>query len=451
MCAIGIGAYMFYYFYPGALSPDSLSFLTQAREGKYFDHHPPFLAILWRPIDVLFPGSAAMLFLHLFLFYGGLFLIFLSVAPQYSYLTIPSILLVGLFPPVIGIIGAIWIDITMAAFYLTAMGMLLFSQLHTSGKAKKILIAVAFAFLCVGMSFRHNGPAATISLFGFAYLIYFSKGQINFKNVAYSIFFGLIATIAIFATIKTISNLVVADKSHYWRYGAVYDIGGTSFYSKKNLYDSELFPNHNFSDIEVLYTPRAHDSLGRGEQIHPLPGQPNTKAPPFIPVWSENTNKQLMANWISAISSHPGAYLTHRYNVFKTLTSDSPWGLWVPIMDSIEENNLGIARRNPPYSALYKYILGLTKSPIFQPIYYLFISIIGLVLTLYLGLQQKNIVYMFCASLFASGLSYMTSIFFFAGSSDFRYSHWMIVCTLLGTILFAGELLASFFHKKIRP
>ena len=437
-CSVSMGAYVFIYFFPGSVSPDSLSILTQARTGVFSDHHPPFLAMIWRPLDQFIPGPSPILFLNLFLFYGGLFLIFTSLVPRYGYSTIVGLVVIGLYPPIIGILGVIWIDIAMAAFYVMAIGLLLLSTtlLETKRILRYMSIAFAVVFIYVGSAFRHNGFAAAFALMCFAYLVLYSFKPLSFKLFLRTFLAGITGVFLSLMLTQIISGILVTQKSQIWRIGAIYDIAGSSFYSNQNLFNQEIFPNTNLHDIKALYSPRSWIPLSMGTQIHGLtPEEIKISAPAIDIKDNEKNNKLLLANWIGAISTHPLEYFQHRYNIFKILVGPSPWGLWAPVYDVIYENSLGINNRATPDLWLYKYIYSISQSPLFYPIHYLFISIFGLFITLFLGIKLQNSIYLLVSMLYLSGIANMAVLFFLVASTDFRYSHWLIVSCSIGSIL----------------
>src|SRR5687767_2684643 len=59
-------------FYPGYMSPDSISQLMQGRRGLYSDWHPPVMAWVWGMVDRVVAGAAGMLMLHNVLFWSAL-------------------------------------------------------------------------------------------------------------------------------------------------------------------------------------------------------------------------------------------------------------------------------------------------------------------------------------------------------------------------------------------
>ena len=63
-----------------------------------------------------------------------------------------------------------------------------------------------------------------------------------------------------------------------------------------------------------------------------------------------------------------------------------------------------------------------TETPLFRPVIYLVVSLVLLVLCR----RHRDLL-----ALLLSGLFYEGSLFLLAASGDYRYSHWMVVCTCL--------------------
>ena len=167
LLAFAMGTQVFLYFNPGAMSPDSFAILIQARTGIFEDGHPPLMAAIWRQIDGIVPGPIGMLVLHLALFYGGFYLIFRWGAQRYGYFIVPVFFVVGMSPPIIGILGAIWIDITMAGFFIMAIGLFLAGYANQKDSRRVMLLLSALVLATLGLAVRHNGAAGAFPLIAF--------------------------------------------------------------------------------------------------------------------------------------------------------------------------------------------------------------------------------------------------------------------------------------------
>jgi hypothetical protein len=70
--------------------------------------------------------------------------------------------------------------------------------------------------------------------------------------------------------------------------------------------------------------------------------------------------------------------------------------------------------------------------------------------TLVLGLQLKNDALLLSTALYGSGLAHMAGLFFLACSADFRYSHWMITASTLGTSFVLLEIVRALRIAKTK-
>ena len=62
-------------YYPGLLSPDSLSIYNQARNFSFTDWHSPMMALLWALLFHVVPGPQGMLMILLTFYWGALLLL----------------------------------------------------------------------------------------------------------------------------------------------------------------------------------------------------------------------------------------------------------------------------------------------------------------------------------------------------------------------------------------
>lgn len=440
--ALAMATLVFLHFSPGAMSFDSLHILAQARSGVFEDGHPPLLAAIWRLVDRVVPGPAGMLVLNLALFYGGLLLIFRWAAHRYGYVVCPFFVALGLSPPVVGILGVIWIDITMAGFFLGSIGVFLAGYASTSRRTRLLSLLLAVALATLALAVRHNGVTGAFPLLA---LFLLHQGRVRAPLPRFIMAIGAAAgiTLLLFVGTRMLSNWAVDSPRHLWRVGALYDIVGVSYQERTYLFYPDVVGDNSLENVYKLYSPRSFTPLVVGEQIHALPGQVRHKGERFnLAEANPELNQRLLANWWDVIASHPRGYLTHRYAVFDSLISRSPYGLWAPVFDTIDPNQLGVPARTTRDSPYFDAVKSLAmQSLVFVPGAYLVVSLLAVLPTLVFGLRRRNDALLLAAALYGSGLVHMIGLFFLAASADFRYSHWMIVTTTLGSVLVLLELL----------
>ncbi len=138
-------------FYPGFVSSDSAEQWLQARSGQYTSVHPPIMAQLWSLTERIVPGPGGMFLLNSLLFWAGLAwlaqALFRRPGSQVAF-----VLLIGLWPPVLGTLAHVWKDIPMAAFALLALAALAW-ELQRPSRWRLGLAVLLFALAC---AHRHN-------------------------------------------------------------------------------------------------------------------------------------------------------------------------------------------------------------------------------------------------------------------------------------------------------
>lgn len=454
LCTLAVASLVFIEFYPGAMSPDSLSILRQARSGVLQDGHPPLLALVWALVDRVVPGPAPMLLLNLVLYYGGLFLIFRAAARDARRSAIACCAMVGLFPPLLGIIGAIWIDVTFAGLLLSALGVLMTAQMRPPGPARIVLFVCAMSLLGGAIAIRHNGAAAVWPLAILLFLVLLRPLPEHRGRPAALVLPFALATAFVglsFVSAQWLSAQITDVKQHLWRVAAIYDIAGVSHLERRFLFASHLFEDASLDDIDKLYSPRSAAPLLLGRQVHPLPpAVEQVEARPFDPArFDSMRNGLLFGNWREVVLAHPGSFLSHRLGVFESLTTRTAWGLWAPVFGAIYDNDLGVPSRAEPSGRFFESLRVLAfDGYLFVPACYLVVSTLAIVPVLSFGLRRQSIRLLSASALYASGIAHMAGLFFFAASPDFRYSHWMIAATVVATAIVALELVAECRQRR---
>ncbi len=429
-----MGWHVYQHFAPGAMSPDSLSILSQARSGVFEDGHPPLVTAVWGVLDRIVAGPIGMLLLNLAMFYGGLFLIFRATLQRYRLLGILACVCIGLFPPLLGILGVIWIDITMAGLYLLALGCWL-SLLDSHRRAAVLVLPI----MALAIATRHNAAAAAFPLLTLFMLRSPAAGD-GWTGFVRAVAWGAIATVLLFVGTKWLSAQFVDQPRHLWRAAALYDIAGASHYEDRNLFHPGVLVDSSLDEIHRLYSPRSYFPLMTGDQIHVPPGTPPGKGKPLeLDTSNPNLGEALGRNWREVVLQHPQSYLRHRTEFFMSMVKREPWGLWAPYFDMIYPNQLGITERRVSRSTeIFWHIRWLSISSwLFEPLPYLVISALLFLPVFGLGLVLRDRLLQASGALYASGVLHMGGLFFFAVTPDFRYSHWLLTATAVATGLLA--------------
>lgn len=147
-------------FWPGFLSPDGVTQLSQVVSGKYYNWHPAFHTLTLWLLTRLSLSPAPIAIFHI-LSLGILLGLGISYVVRDLEKNWSNYSLVGfyaLFPPVCLMVLTIWKDV-LYSISLTALTIILFRIISTDGKwLTKSINWIALGFTCaLVMLFRHNG------------------------------------------------------------------------------------------------------------------------------------------------------------------------------------------------------------------------------------------------------------------------------------------------------
>jgi hypothetical protein len=112
---------LFSLFWPGYMSPDSVSQLNQGLKGVYSDAHPPMMSFFWRLLSYVYNGTEAYLIFHFVLFLSAVLILQSSVKQIWLRYVIAFI---PLFPSLSAYSGALWKDVGFAFSFLLAASIL---------------------------------------------------------------------------------------------------------------------------------------------------------------------------------------------------------------------------------------------------------------------------------------------------------------------------------------
>ncbi|HET9620120.1 MAG TPA: hypothetical protein VFP84_02050 [Kofleriaceae bacterium] len=402
------------YAYPGYMSTDSVDQLMQARENVFRDWHPPVMAFLWRITDHLVAGPFPMLVLQSATFLLGADALLRRQLRPRAAAVAASLLL--LCPPVISQMAVIWKDMQMAGYLMAGTALLL--------AARRGWRVLGLALLCLATAQRYNAPAATLPLVVGLFVWHRDAGWRRYATAA-------VAWVAI-TVLASAANRALTDEQTFPWHGsiAVFDIVGTVRFGPR-LADDELrrvldgvpgLPGEKIqARMRKSYEPSAWWWLSHGD----------TRV--MDPVTTQAQRDALATAYRKLILAHPVSYLRHRWSVFVRVLG---WGSNNVPISTVWTEFTGadwhgaaikhVASHSALQGAWLAAFAAHDRSWWFRPWVY---GVIALCL-LPLCIRQRLAL---CVVL--SGVLGQLGLFVAAPSSDFRYSHWMIACTLLGAVL----------------
>lgn len=414
--------YLMIYAYPGLMTQDSFDHLREARERIYTDGHPPSISLLWAVVDYFVAGPVGMLVIQSTCFIAGLYLVMRRVfAPRRAaWVTIA----VFLIPPVFVPFGVIWKDPLMAAFL-----MLGFVALLSPRRGLRLAGLVAmFAATAV----RYNALAATMP--AIILLFEWRPGMHWLKRYAIAALAWFAVT---FGALK-LNEALTDHKMYGWHTLAVYDIVGTLAFLDEDLSDDRLrtlfagtdllTPRDIHAMARELYTPRDYLPI-TGHESKTMWALPiNGIVPP-----PEGQRTAITRAWKETLSTYPVAYLKHRMTVMGEVV-----GLGVSRAsgaiakrqfrwpEAATALGLGSGWSKVQHKLTRAYVFVVRHTPLFTVWMYIVVSL----LLLPLAFRHRDVL-----ALLLSGLGLEASLFVLAPTPDYRYSHWMVTCTIICAII----------------
>ncbi|MDB4953405.1 MAG: hypothetical protein JWO36_974 [Myxococcales bacterium] len=404
--AILVGGWLLFliYAFPGAMSPDSLLQLDQARTGNFGDWHPPLMAYLWRLCEYLLAGPFPMLVLQSVTFLLGLDAILRRFMSQRKAALLAISIL--LFPPVLAPMAFIWKDSQMAGYIMAGIAALL------SPSRKWRLVGCGFLVLATGV--RINGPAATLPVM--MILFVWNDRWTRWRRYLVAGVAWVVITLA-----AMLANAWITDYRDYpWHNSvALLDIAGVVRFAHvkddaqlRELLDGAplVVQDDILRKFRRVYSPTAHYWLTHGDdRVFDLPDLPHLEG--------------VKACWWRAVTTYPSAYLWHRSRVFREVLGLGT----LPVLGAVYDQTENLSR----LQAVWNHgLFAISAGVWFRPHLYF---VLGFVM-LWFGRRSRLVL-----ALLTSGLVCELSLFIGAPSSDYRYSHWMIVCTIAALVAITAE------------
>lgn len=416
-------------FAPGHMSLDSVDQLEQARAFAFNDRHPVSMALLWHVVDRLWPGPLGMLMLFNLLYWFGLS-VFMRTRPWPVWVSASALPLLGFFPPVFAITGAIWKDTLMQAALLAAVGCALAARSGRT-RARRIAWYVAFGVLVLtATTVRHNALAAVWPLIA---LVLFELPILTRLKLGVRALGAAFAALgaSVVATALALKLLgTIAEPVHFWQMFATFDLAGIAVRTGELSIDRAsgvLHPRASLREVKRAYNPFEHLHL-----YHCL-----RKRRPCFHTFTTVDDPERLAilarDWRREVFGHPREYLAHRAAVFeRAVAFGRPAKLWFL-------KGVRLAKDYPPSrraKTAWKWLSRQAHTPWFKVWCYLLLGVGCAISGLVFLVRTRSALPL---ALALSCLSYAASIFFGTGAPDYRYSAWSVTAALLALLALLGS------------
>ncbi len=415
LVAVSMLALLAIVFYPGYMSPDSISHLEQATGVAHLtDWHPPVMTRLWGFLIRVTGHISSMLIFQLVLLVAAMFMLSILVYRHTrNRAWALSVYVIVLLPNIMNIAGVIWKDVQMA-FSLTLAVILIWfiiSSKKPLGRTVKYgIVGLALLLILYAGMLRYNALFAVLPIL-FVLPRLFTKRLPVWGGFA-CIAAGLIVTIGVTAVInqpseKThpITAVQLDDIVHVTNFDGEEHHGRWSMYKK--IHDTCRDKTKDIMNSYIICT-----TATQREAL-------------------KNEHQGVFNDWLSTIIRHPIKYVSYRLATFSIFLFPQPERMYI-FQPGIEQNQVGAAVKNEyAISGLAAYVKGGAQANIpliFQPWLYLAV----LVFIYYKsGRIREQVQRHFIRAVALSGLIYIVAYFPMAVAVDYRYIYWSVFATIL--------------------
>ncbi len=407
-------------FWPGVAMFDSLNQYAQLRSGSYDDWHPPAMARFWALFHGAgWHGQAPMFLFQMLLYWTGLGLFAAVLARQGSRAAAAAVLLLGIWPPIIGWQVAVLKDAQMAGALLAATGLAAWRRLRDRPLPRRAALLVGLLLLYATLV-RINAVFATVPL-AFGLL---GQGEWRRQPVRRGAMM-LAAMVAVLAALPLVNHgLLRAGASDVGRALPTYDLAGIAHHAGPEAVPVLPAEVWRAAEAERCIRPILWDPLG--DRCDFVADGLAVTAP----------GRKLTEVWLVTIARHPMAYAAHRLAHWNaTMRWLVPWRypLAEPQSDS-EPNMLGLGSPSPRIAPLQKLAGMLAESPLGAPILWLSAALAVLAL----GWRRDDGRSRLAVTLALSAVLTELAFLVISVAADYRYHLWAMLATGLAVVLMAG-------------
>lgn len=414
-------------FYPGMMSPDSITNLTDGRRNIYFDLNSPMMSFVWGKLDKIVEGPALMFIFQNLLFWSGC-AIFWQTAKERSFKLGLFLILFALMPQVLSQLTTVWKDVAMGASLFLAVALMYHAKVFNA----KWSLLLSPIFLFYGYAARLNALPAILPLAiwsGFIFCRIFEIG----KSKLTSAFIGIGYFVVLSATVYLAIYSLTDWKTIYpFQQNYLYDLAAISKEKNENLFPEYIRKQENFSFelVKSRYNERSVNDLIFDDV-------PNNGDKAVLKFTTEPEQiAELKQKWRTSVFENPASYLKHRTIVFMQfvgLQRAITRPFWdIGFVSSPPEFR---GNENSGYQILMKYF-GAFRRPFSQTFF--FRSFIWLILCSYFSYQAVrrklrddwDLVFVLSTSCLLFTFLYFPT----TPSTEFRYLFWSAISTSVAVI-----------------
>jgi hypothetical protein len=400
-------------FYPGYSTVDARYVYADALAGQFGDWQSPVMAVLWRAIDWIAPGSLSMFLLTATLYWLGFGAVALVAARRSLMLALVTPLL-ALLPPAFVFVGMVWRDVLFGVIWLAAAALVL-AVTESRARVRWPFQVIGLLLVALGVLLRPNAIFAAPFLA--AYVLW--PLRFDLKRMA----IVLVPAVALSYAIVPLTyyGLLHAKRQNALHSILVFDLGGITHFSGENQFPVDWSAEQTAQLRSTCYDPVRWDSYWH---VPPCPFVMQRLERPDDVIFGTS---RLTQAWWRALAAHPLPYLEHRATFMWQFLARS--NLVLPVWDWLDPNSAyGHSRYFTPLVALHD---ALQPTLLFRPGLWL---LLGIVVLGFAWRTRDTPAGAFAVSVTASAAVYVLTFFAVGVAADFRYAYWCVLATLTGAV-----------------
>jgi hypothetical protein len=419
--AIGL-AFTLWAFYPGYVTQDSAEQYHQALSGDFDTHHPPLMAMLWRITDHVIPGPGGLFVLFAIAYWAALALVASSMRGRWR--QVVAVAVIGLWPPMIGLLAHVWKDVGLLAMFMLASGLMV----RESRRPSRVPLIIALGLIALGAGFRHNGFFAALPFMPYLAARWVSMERTRLRIITFAVL-AMLATTFIAQLPNYLPNV---KRRSMWPTVALWDLAAVSISEGRILIPDSLVRSPlTLPELESTFDDSTNTStFSTGKIVLSL------SAP-----YDAKQDRDLLHAWSALPFQHASAYWRHRWRLTRRLFGSGEEGRPAGLVLQPEDQNVA---GNPPItpnrSRLNNFVMAslfyLIGTPLFGGWLYLSIAFLVLVSCIRRSARAQHVL---AATIATSGLCYALPLTVISGAADFRYLSWLVGASLIAALLRFGD------------
>lgn len=408
-------------FWPGYLSWDSAYQWWQARTGELDPTHPPVMVRIWQLSRAILPDPGGMLLLPLLLWWSALAL-FADALGGSTFRRTATVLLLGLWPPLLALQPHLWKDVWMTALFALAVACLA-QDLREEHRGWRLGALVALLFAC---AFRFNALPAALPLLAWIAWREWPGRRLRVAGAT------LVMALGVQLGAGVLNHVPGSRDMPVWPSVAMWDIAAVSIAEDRLLFPPDwVTPDLTVADLRRDFQPYVNVPSFHSGQLR-------------LNYYYDYTPEQfaeLRTAWLALPRDHAMAYAMHRARLssyllgFRQATHPDSLVLH-PGVVAYKDNPI-MARNDGALNRWLQPVLdGLVDTPLFAPWPYL----LGSLGVLSLALRRTRTSHRALAgTVGASSLMLALPLVVLSPSSDFRYLAWCVLAAGFAAVLYGSR------------